>query len=67
MSDVFIKSGEYDFMIDVVKGGDTSNLTVYYVTHDSRPYTIVATSYEEALAVAGFAAEDTTKYDEGVY
>ena len=63
----FIRNPEYDFMIDVVKGSDTSNLTVYYVTHDSRPYTIVATNYEEALTVAGFTAEDTTKDDEGVY
>jgi len=63
----FIRNPEYDFMLDVVKGGDTSNLTVYYVTHDSRPYTIVATSYEEALAVSGFTEEDTTKDDEGVY
>ena len=67
MSSPFIKNPEYDFMIDIARGSDTSNLTVYYVTHDSRPYTIVATSYEEALAVAGFAAEDTTKYDESVY
>jgi len=63
----FIRNSEYDFMIDVVRGSDTSNLTVYYVTHDSRTYTIVATNYEEALAVAGFTEEDTTKDDEGVY
>ena len=67
MSSPFFKNSEYDFMIDVVRGSDTSNLTVYYVTHDSRPYTIVATNYEEALAVAGFTAEDTIKNDEGVY
>ena len=66
-SHLFIQNPEYDFMVRIKVDADTSNLTVYYVTHDSRPYTIVATSYEEALAVAGFTAEDTIKNDEGVY
>ena len=59
-----IPAGEYDFIVNTI---DASNLKVFYVTHDSRPYTIVATNYEEALTVAGFTAEDTTKDDEGVY
>ena len=46
---------------------DLSNLKVYYVTHAATVYTIVATSYEEALTVAGFAAEDTTKNSESSY
>ena len=62
--EVNIPAGEYDF---IVRTSDTSNLKVYYVTHDSRTYTIVATSYEEALTVAGFEAGDTTKDAEGVY
>jgi len=62
--EVNIPAGEYDF---IVRTSDTSNLKVYYVTHDSRAYTIVATSYEEALTVAGFEAGDTTKDAEGVY
>jgi len=63
----YLRNSEYDFMVRIRVDVDTSNLTVYYVTHDSRPYTIVATNYEEALVAAGFTAEDTTKDDEGVY
>ena len=59
-----IPVGEYDFIVNTI---DASNLKVFYVTHDSRPYTIVATNYEAALTVAGFTAEDTTKNDESVY
>jgi len=59
-----IHAGEYDF---IVRTSDASNLKVYYVTNDSKKYTIVATTYEEALTVAGFEAEDTTKDSEGVY
>ena len=59
-----IPVGEYDF---IVRTTDASNLKVYYVTNDSKKYTIVATSYDEALTVAGFTAEATTKDSEGVY
>jgi hypothetical protein len=64
---IYLKNAEYDFIMKVSQDVDISTLTVYYVTYDFRSYTIVATSYEEALIVAGFTAEDTTKYDEGVY
>jgi hypothetical protein len=54
-------------MVRTLKGADTSNLKVYYVTNDSKKYTIVATSYEEALTVAGFVADDTTNDGESPY
>ena len=63
----FLQNPEFDFMVRILKGADTSNLKVYYVTNDSTKYTIVATSYEEALTVAGFTAEATTKDAEGSY
>ena len=63
----FLQNSEYDFMVRIPKDADTSNLKVYYVTHAATVYTIVATSYEEALTVAGFAAEDTTKNSESPY
>ena len=63
----FLQNPEFDFMVRILKGADTSNLKVYYVTNDSKKYTIVATSYEEALTVAGFTAEATTKDAEGPY
>ena len=63
----FLQNSEYDFMVRIPKDADTSNLKVYYVTHAATVYTIVATSYEEALTVAGFEAEDTTKDSESVY
>jgi hypothetical protein len=63
----FLQNPEYDFMVRIRKDADLSNLKTYYVTNDSRKYTIVATSYEEALTVAGFEAEDTTKDSEEVY
>ena len=63
----FLQNPEFDFMVRILKGADTSNLKVYYVTNDSKKYTIVATSYEEALTVAGFEESDTTKDSEGVY
>ena len=66
-SNPFIKNPEYDFMASTLKGADTSNLKVYYVTNDSKKYTIVATSYEEALTVAGFVADDTTNDGESPY
>ena len=59
-----ISVGEYDF---IVRTSDASNLKVYYVTNDSKKYTIVATSYEEALTVAGFVADDTTNDAESPY
>jgi len=59
-----ISVGEYDF---IVRTSDASNLKVYYVTNDSKKYTIVATSYEEALTVAGFEAGETTKDAESSY
>ena len=62
--DSHIPAGEYDF---IVHTSDTSNLKVYYVTNDSKKYTIVATTYEEALTAAGFEAGETTKDAEGVY
>ena len=66
-SNPFIKNPEYDFMAPTLKGSDTSNLKVYYVTNDSKKYTIVATSYEEALTVAGFVSDDTTNDGESPY
>ena len=63
----FIKDSEYDFMVPTLKGSDTSNLKVFYVTNDSKKYTIVATTYEEALTTAGFEASDTTKDSESSY
>ena len=64
---IYLKNGEYDFIMKVSKDVDTSTLTVYYVTNDSKKYTIVATTYEEALTVAGFEASDTTKDSESSY
>ena len=66
-SNPFIKNPEYDFMAPTLKGSDTSNLKVFYVTNDTRKYTIVATTYEEALTVAGFEADETTKDSESSY
>jgi len=63
----FIKNPEYDFMSPTLKGSDTSNLKVFYVTNDAKKYTIVATTYEEALTAAGFEAEETTKDSESSY
>ena len=60
----YIQNPEFDFM---VRTKDASNLKVYYVTNDSKKYTIVATTYEEALTLAGFEAEDTTKDSEEAY
>jgi len=64
---IYLKNSEYDFIIKVSQDVDTSTLTVYYVTNDSKMYTIVATTYEEALTAAGFEAGETTKDAEGVY
>jgi len=64
---IYLTNSEYDFIMKVSKDVDTSTLTVYYVTNDSRPYTIVATSYAEALTAAGFEASDTTKTSESTY
>jgi len=66
-SNPYLSNPEYDFMVHIRKDADISNLKVYYVTNDSKKYTIVATSYGEALTVAGFIAEDTVKDDEGSY
>jgi len=63
----FLQNPEYDFMVRITKDVDISTLTVYYVTNDSKKYTIVATSYEEALTVAGFEAGETIKDSESVY
>ena len=63
----FIQNPEYDFIVRIRKDADLLNLKVYYVTNDSKKYTIVATTYEEALTVAGFEAGETIKDDEGVY
>ena len=62
-----LSNPEYDFHVNVSVDVDRSTLTVYYVTNDSRPYTIVATTYEEALTVAGFEASETTKDGESSY
>ena len=64
---IYLKNSEYDFIMKVTQDVDPSTLTVYYVTNDSKKYTIVATSYAEALTVAGFTTEDTIKDAEGVY
>ena len=64
---IYLKNAEYDFIVKISQDVDIYTLTVYYVIYDFRKYTNVANIYEEALAVAGFAAEDTTKYDESVY
>ena len=64
---IHLRNPEYDFIVKVSQDVDTSTLTVYYVTNASKKYTIVATSYEEALTVAGFEAEDTTKDSESSY
>ena len=64
---IYLKNAEYDFIVKISQDVDISTLTVYYVIYDFRKYTIVATSYEEALTVAGFTAEATTKDAEGPY
>ena len=63
----YLRNPEYDFMVRIRVDADLSNLKVFYVTHAATVYTIVATSYEEALTVAGFAAEDTIKNSESSY
>jgi len=64
---IYLKNSEYDFIIKVSQDVDISTLTVYYVTNDFKKYTIVATSYEEALTVAGFESGETTKDSESSY
>ena len=64
---IHLRNPEYDFIVKISQDVDTSTLTVYSVTNESKKYTIVATSYEEALTVAGFTAEATTKDAEGPY
>tara|TARA_R110000824_G_C15066782_1_gene663010 strand:+ start:765 stop:962 length:198 start_codon:yes stop_codon:yes gene_type:complete len=64
---IYLKNGEYDFVMKVSQDVDTSTLTVYYVTNDSKKYTIVATTYEEALTAAGFESGETTKDSESSY
>ena len=64
---IYLKNGEYDFVMKVSQDVDTSTLTVYYVTNDSKKYTIVATTYEEALTAAGFESGETTKDSESPY
>ena len=64
---IYLKNPEYDFIMKVSQDVDTSTLTVYYVTNDSKMYTIVATTYEEALTVAGFEAGETIKDSESSY
>ena len=62
-----LRNPEYDFMVRIKADADLSNLKVFYVTNDSKSYTIVATTYEEALTVAGFEASATTKDSESSY
>ena len=64
---IYLKNSEYDFVMKVSQDVDTSTLTVYYVTNDSKKYTIVATTYEEALTAAGFESGETTKDSESSY
>ena len=64
---IYLKNAEYDFIMNVSQDVDKSTLTVYYVTNDSKKYTIVATTYEEAITVAGFEASETTKDSESSY
>lgn len=64
---IYLENSEYDFIMKVSQDVDTSTLTVYYVTNNSKKYTIVATTYEEALTAAGFEASDTTKDLESSY
>ena len=64
---IYLSNPEYDFIVRISKDADLSNLKVYYVTHAATVYTIVATSYEEALTVAGFVADDTTNDAESPY
>ena len=64
---IHLRNPEYDFIVKISQDVDTSTLTVYYVTNDSKQYTIVATTYEEALTAAGFEAGETIKDAEGVY
>jgi len=64
---IYLKNAEYDFIMKVSQDVDKSTLTVYYVTNDSKKYTIVATTYEEGLTVAGFEASETTKDSESSY
>jgi len=66
-SSFYLSNPEYDYMLRIRRDADISNLKVYYVTNDSKKYTIVATSYEEALTVAGFTAEGTVKDAESSY
>jgi hypothetical protein len=64
---IYLSNPEYDFIVRISEDADLSNLKVYYVTNDSKKYTIVATSYEEALTVAGFEAGETTNDAESSY
>ena len=57
----------YDFVVRMAKDANTSNLIIYTVTNDSKSYTILATSYAEALTVAGFTDSETTKNSEEPY
>jgi hypothetical protein len=62
-----LQNSEYDFVMKISHDVDVSTLTVYYVTNDSKKYTIVATTYEEALTAAGFESGETTKDSESSY
>ena len=64
---IYLKNAEYDFIMKVSQDVDISTLTVYYVTNDSKKYTIVATTYEEALTAAGFEVGETIKDSESSY
>ena len=64
---IYLRNPEYDFIMKISEDVDKSTLTVYYVTNDSKFYTIVATSYEEALTAAGFSEGETTKTSESSY
>ena len=63
----YLQEPSADFIVRIAKDADTSNLIVYTVTNDSKSYTILATSYEEALTVAGFISSETTKNSEEPY
>ena len=56
-----------DFIVRIRKDADLSNLKMYMVTNNSESYRIVATSYAEALTVAGFTDSETTKNSEESY
>ena len=63
----YLQEPSVDFIVRIAKDADLSNLKLYTVTNTSKSYIIVATSYEEALTVAGFIDSETTKISEEPY